>query len=44
MEMTRYSVEPKTRNYDKCYRYLSFGRNLPNQYGKRLLNALLNKD
>ena len=32
--MTRYSIEPRTREYVKGYGFLSFTRNLPNKYGK----------
>ena len=37
--MTRYSIEAETRKYVKGYGYLSFGRNLCNKYGKKLLDA-----
>ena len=34
IEMTRYSIKPRTRKYVNGYRFLSFARNLSNRYGK----------
>ena len=39
IEMTRYSIKPRTRTYVKGYGFLSFAINLPNKYGKKLLNT-----
>ena len=33
------SVEPRTRKYVKGYIFLSFARNLSNNYGKQLLDT-----
>ena len=34
--MVRYSIEPRTRIFVKGYGFLSFARNLFDQYGKKL--------
>ena len=39
IEMTRYSIKPRTRTYVKGYGFLSFAINLSNKYGKKLLNT-----
>ena len=39
MEMTRYSTEPRTRNYVKRYGLLSFWRNLSKKYSKKLMDT-----
>ena len=36
--MTRCSIEPKTRNFVKGYRFLSFVRNSTYKFGKQLLD------
>ena len=38
MEITRYSIEPRTRDYVKGYGFLSFGRNISNKHRKQLLD------
>ena len=38
--MTRYFIETKTRKYVKGYRFLSFGRNLSNKFGRQLLEVV----
>ena len=38
VNLTHYSIEPRTRKHVKGYRFLSFARNLSNKYGKKLLN------
>ena len=35
----RYSIVPRSRKYIKRYGFLSFARNLPNKYGKQLLDT-----
>ena len=40
MEMTCYSIKPRTRKYVNGYRFLSFARNLSNKYGKQLLHTV----
>ena len=37
--MTRYLIELRTRKYVKECGFLSFGRNLCNKYGRRLLDS-----
>ena len=37
--MTRYSIEPKTREYVKGYGFLSFARKFSNKYKKQLLDT-----
>ena len=37
--MKRYSRELRTGKYITGYKYLSFARNLPNKYGKKLLDT-----
>ena len=37
--MTRYSTEPRTRNYVKRYGLLSFLRNLSKKYSKKLMDT-----
>ena len=37
--MKCFSIEPRTRKDDKGYGFLSFGRNLRNKYGKKLLET-----
>ena len=37
--MRKYSIEPRTRNYIKGYRFSLFARNLFNDQGKKLLDA-----
>ena len=37
--MMRYSTELRTRKYVKRKEFLSFARNLPNKYGKQLLDS-----
>lgn len=37
--MTRYLIELRTRKYVKEYGFLSFGRNLCNKNGRRLLDS-----
>ena len=37
--MTRYSTEPRTRNYVKRYGLLSFWRNLSKKYSKKLMDT-----
>ena len=37
--MRKYSIEPRTRNYIKGYRFSLFARNLFNDHGKKLLDA-----
>ena len=37
--MTRYSIEPKTREYVKGYGFLSFTRKFYNKYKKQLLDT-----
>ena len=37
--MTRYSTEPRTKKYVKRYGFLSFAKNLSDEYAKRLLNT-----
>ena len=37
--MTCYSTEPRTRYYIKGDGFFSFGRNLSNKYGKKLLDT-----
>ena len=39
IEMTRYSIEPKTRKYFKRCGFLLFGRKSSNMYGKKVLKA-----
>ena len=39
--MTCYSIEPITRKYVKGYRCLSFGRNLFQKYGKKILDTAI---
>ena len=34
--MTRYSIEPKDSIFVKCYRYLSFAKNMSKNVGKNL--------
>ena len=36
-----YSIEPGIRKYVKRYRFLSFKRNLPSKYGKKLLKPAI---
>ena len=38
MEITRYSIDPRTRDYVKGYGFLSFWRNISNKYRKQLLD------
>ena len=42
--MTRFSIEPRTREYVKRYEFLSFTRNRSNKYGKQLLDTAAKKD
>ena len=37
--MTSYSIEPRTRKYVKVYGFLSFGRNVSDKYGRKLLDT-----
>ena len=37
--MTRYSIEPKAKKYDKEYGFLLFARTFSDKYRKQLLNA-----
>ena len=37
--MVLYSLEPRTRKYVTGYGLLSFAKNLPNRYGKQLLDT-----
>ena len=37
--MTRYFVEPRTKKYVRCYRFLSAARNISNKYGKKFLDV-----
>ena len=39
MEITRYSIDPRTKKYFKGYGFLSVTRNLSNKYGKILLDT-----
>ena len=41
MEITSYSIEPRTRKNVKGYGFLSFARNLFNKYLKQLLDTAL---
>ena len=38
----RYSIEPKERPYVKGYGFLSFAKNLNNQYGQKLVDSIKN--
>ena len=40
--MIQYSVKPRTGKYVKAYGFLSFARNLSNEYGTQLLDTGLN--
>ena len=40
MELTRYSIELRTRKYVKGYRFLLFRKSLSNKYGKQLLDTV----
>ena len=37
--MTRYSIETRTRKFMKCYKFLSFARNLSNKDKKGILDS-----
>ena len=37
--MTRYSIEPRMRKYVEGYGFLSFTRNLSNEYGEKILDT-----
>ena len=39
MEITRYSIHPKTKKYIKGCRFLLFVRNLFDKYGEKVLNT-----
>ena len=41
--MTSYSIEQSIKKYVKGYGFLSFGKNLSNKYGKKLLDAAAKK-
>ena len=35
----KYSIEPKYRQYDEGYSFLSFARKFRNKYGKKLIDT-----
>ena len=39
MEITLYSIEPRTRKYVKEHGFLSIGRNTSSKYGRQLLDT-----
>ena len=39
--MTCYSIEVRTRKYVKDYGFLTFAKNLSNNYGKQLLDTVV---
>ena len=41
--MTRYSVQPRDRIFLKCYRFLSFAKNMAKNIGKNISKILSGK-